>query len=76
MRKQEDASMPSLTRIMTSHPRSVGETYFEHMRFALRFSGLLMAASLCALIHAILPFCFETTAGNIIRRLHNRIENR
>ena len=68
--------MTSLTRIMTAHPNSVGETYFEHLQFALRFAALLMAASFCALVHAILPFCFEKTAGNIIRRLYSRIENR
>ena len=68
--------MTSLTRIMVDHPNSVGETYFQHMRFALRFSGTLFAAAFCALVHAVLPFCFEKTASNIIRRLYARIENR
>ena len=68
--------MTSLTRIMVDHPNSVGETYFQHMRFALRFSGMLFAAGFCALVHAVLPFCFEKTASNIIRRLYARIENR
>ena len=68
--------MTSLTRIMVDHPNSVGETYFQHMRFALRFSGTLFVAAFCALVHAVLPFCFEKTASNIIRRLYARIENR
>jgi len=61
---------------MRSHPASVGETYFGHMRFALRFSGLLFAAGGAALVHAILPAVFETTASDMIRRLHAMIENR
>ena len=68
--------MTSLTRFLVDHPNSVGETYIEHMGFALRFSALLFAAGFCALVHAVLPFCFEKTASNIIRRLYARIENR
>ncbi len=68
--------MTGLTRIMVDHPNSVGETYFEHMGFALRFSGLLFAAGICALVHAFLPFCFEKTASNLTRRLYARIESR
>ena len=68
--------MTGFTRIMVDHPNSVGETYFEHMGFALRFSGLLFAAGFCALVHAFLPFCFEKTASNLIRCLYARIENR
>ena len=61
---------------MRSHPASVGETYFSHMRFALRFSGLLFAAGGAALVHAFLPALFETTAGRLIQRMSAMIENR
>lgn len=61
---------------MRSHPASVGESYFGHMRFALRFSGLLFAAGGAALVHAVLPALFETTASQIIRRMYTMIETR
>ncbi|MEP3347932.1 MAG: DUF6356 family protein [Litoreibacter sp.] len=61
---------------MRAHPASVGETYFGHMRFALRFSGLLFAAGGAALVHAILPALFETTAGDMIKRLNAMIVDR
>jgi len=61
---------------MRSHPASVGETYFGHMRFALRFSGLLFAAGGAALVHAFLPALFETTAGRLIQRMSVMIETR
>ena len=52
------------------------ETYFEHMRFAGRFAGLLFAAALAALIHAVLPFLFERTASTMINGMHRRMHNR
>ena len=41
--------MQALTRLFTEHPGSVEETYFEHMRFALSFAGLLCLAAGAAL---------------------------
>ncbi|SFJ10702.1 DUF6356 family protein [Jannaschia pohangensis] len=58
------------------HPASVDETYFGHMRFAFGFAGLLFAAGLAALIHALIPPLFETTASRLIRKMHARIEAR
>lgn len=62
--------------IFVEHPASVDETYFEHMRFALRFSFWLLVAGLAALVHAFIPAACEKTASNIIRKLYARIENR
>ena len=49
------------------HPATVGESYFEHMAFAARFGVLMLAAGGAALVHALLPFAFETTASRIVR---------
>ena len=49
----------------TDHPRSVGESYFQHLRFALRFGAKMTAGGLAAIVHSLLPFCFETTASRI-----------
>lgn len=69
------ASAP-LARLFLDHPRSVDESYFEHMRFAFGFAFWLGLAALAALVHALLPFACETTGSRIIRKLHARIENR
>ena len=37
------------------HPGTVGETYWQHMRYGLGLSYFLFRASLHALIHAFLP---------------------
>lgn len=68
--------MTRLLTAFTAHPASVDESYFEHLWFALTFAATLFAAAFAALVHAILPFAFEKTASNIIRRLYARIEYR
>lgn len=60
----------------TDHPASVDETYFQHMRFAFSFAGLLFMAGGAALIHAVFPAMCETTASRLIRKMYARIENR
>jgi hypothetical protein len=47
----------------TRHPHSVGETYWQHLRFAARFGGKMALGGLAALVHSMLPFCFVTTAS-------------
>jgi hypothetical protein len=52
-----------MTNPFTAHPASVGETYWQHLRFAARFGGKMTCGGLAALVHALLPFCFATTAS-------------
>jgi len=49
----------------TAHPASVGETYWQHLRFAARFGGKMFAGGLAAVTHAVCPFWFTTTASGI-----------
>lgn len=65
-----------LATLFTRHPETVGETYLGHMRFAAWFASRLFAAGAAALIHALLPFLFETTASRIIRELYERTHHR
>ena len=46
------------------------------MRFAAGFSARLFLAAGAALVHAILPFCFEKTASGLIDAMHHRMHNR
>ncbi|WP_299151899.1 DUF6356 family protein [uncultured Tateyamaria sp.] len=62
--------------LFVDHPAQVNESYWEHARFALGFAAALALAAGAALIHAIVPAAFPSTAGQIIRDLHHRIENR
>lgn len=68
--------MTRIAQIFTAHPETVGESYFGHMAFAAWFASRLFAAGGAALVHAFLPFLFETTASRIIRELYERTNNR
>ena len=61
-----------LLRAFTEHPASVGETYWQHLAFALGFAGKLLLAGLAALVHAVLPFLFKTTASRLIADMASR----
>ncbi len=65
-----------LTRLFLDHPRSVNETYWQHMAFALRFSAGLLGASLAALLHAFIPCCFEKTASRHVAKMYQRTRYR
>ena len=52
-----------MTNLFTAHPSSVGETYAEHGRFALRFGARMTMGGLAAMVHALFPFLFVTTAS-------------
>ena len=66
----------TLHRVFLSHPQSVDESYGEHFAFALGFAARLFGAGLAALVHALIPCLFETTASRMIRQMHARIANR
>ena len=54
----------------TAHPASVGETYGQHLRFALRFGTLMTLGGLGAAVHALFPFLFVTTASRVLDDLN------
>ena len=63
-------------RLFLSHPRAAGESYIQHQRVALSFALPLLGAGIAALAHALIPAVCETTAGDMIRKLHQRLEQR
>jgi hypothetical protein len=65
--------MKDLIAPFTAHPRSVGESYWEHMCVSLSFAGTMLLAAAAALVHALLPFLFVRTGSGIIDRLHQRM---
>ena len=65
-----------IAAIFVEHPASVDETYWQHFRVALGFSGVLFATALAALIHALVPALHKTTARDRIHALHMRLSAR
>ena len=60
--------------IFLDHPRSVGESYGSHMKFAAGFGWQLARAAAAAFLHALIPCLCADTSGNIIREIHHRLE--
>ena len=59
-----------MTNLFTAHPSSVGETYAEHGRFALRYGARMTMGGLAAMVHALFPFLFVTTASRALDELN------
>jgi len=53
----------------TQHPNQLGETYFQHLKIAMKFSFNCAYASVTLFIHSIFPFLFRTTGSRIITKL-------
>lgn len=64
-----------MKNIFTSHPHSIGESYFQHFRFATHFGLHMIWGGFFCLIHAIFPFIFKTTGSTILLKMtHHFIE--
>ena len=75
-RQRATAPTRTLLGAFTEHPASVGETYTEHMAVALGYGARLLGAGGAAIVHALVPAFFETTASDAIRAMHAEMENR
>lgn len=64
-----------MTNPFTAHPAAVGETYGEHFAFALGFGARMTLGGLAAMVHAVFPFAFITTASSTLDQL-NGLRNR
>jgi hypothetical protein len=59
-----------MTNPFTAHPASVGQTYGEHFAFALAFGLRMALGGLAAIVHAVFPFVFITTASRTVDELN------
>lgn len=60
-------------RLFSEHPRSVGETYLQHMGMAGRFGARMITAGAACLVHGLLPFLFTKTGSRAINELYRRM---
>jgi hypothetical protein len=62
-----------LDRWFLAHPRSINESYLEHLAHALKFSGSLIMAGLACFAHALVPGLFERTGSTMVKQLHQEM---
>ncbi len=58
-----------LYEIMDSHLKEQNETYLQHLRKAMYYSGCLLVGSACAFVHALVPCIMTKTTTKIVRHL-------
>jgi hypothetical protein len=63
-------------RLFVDHPRTVNESYFEHMAASWSVGGRLFAASLKCLVHGFVPGLCKTAGSDAILKLHGEISPR
>jgi hypothetical protein len=60
-------------KAFTEHPRSVGESYWQHMAMSLSFAVSMLAGAGAALVHSVFPFLLTKTGSRIVSQLHERM---
>ena len=60
-------------KLFVDHPKSVGESYFEHLGVAFSFGFQMLGAALACMIHGLIPGVFKSTGSQTICCLHDRM---
>ena len=66
----------SVNNPFTRHPHSIGETYLQHMKKAIKYGLRIQLVSLIIFIHATFPFLFEHSASDEIEKINKELQNR
>ena len=65
-----------MKNLFTKHLCTIGETYFQHFKFAAKFGSLMVIGGLACILHAIFPFIFENTGSNFLLKMMTNFINR
>ena len=65
-----------MLRASRAHLAEVGESYFEHMRFAMLVGVLAVGAGLACMLHAIVPGVCPTTCSRTVASLQRLFADR
>ncbi len=62
-----------MAKLLTAHLEAIGESYGEHFVAASGFGLRMVTTGFACLIHGFLPFLFERTGSEMVRRLHSEM---
>lgn len=65
-----------MKKLFTSHPKSIGETYTQHLQIASISGVKLVIAGFACIVHSIFPFLFVHTASKTVKEIHNAMAAR
>jgi len=58
------------------HLEEIGETYWEHCKFALRFAFVMIVTGILLVIHAFFPNAFKSVGSDVIKHMYAILEAR
>lgn len=64
--------MENLRSKTENHLKAAGKTYWQHLYGASKTAVECFHAGAAAIIHGVLPFLFEHTASDKIRKMYSR----
>lgn len=70
-----DEYVETLYDMYSEHPLQQGMTPFQHFIGALKFSGMAFASAIMLFIHALAPWWFETSGGDLLIYTSKLIEH-
>ena len=56
------------------HLKEQNETYLQHLRKAMYYSGCLLVGSACAFVHALVPCVMTKTTTKLVRYLSDDLK--
>jgi hypothetical protein len=62
-----------IEKLFLDHPKSVGESYWEHLYMASCFSGRMLLGAMACFVHALIPGLCVKTGSKTISELHDRM---
>lgn len=63
-----------MTKIsFTEHPKTVGETYIQHLQSAWYFSFRMFFGAIACFFHGLFPFLFVRTGSSTVSALYDRM---
>lgn len=62
-----------ISKLFLDHPKSVGESYWEHLWTASCFSGRMLMGALACFVHALIPGLCGKTGSKTITELNDRM---
>ena len=68
--------MPGFVTQSRQHLAEIGESYSEHLSFAARSGGTMIAAGIACIVHGVAPFLFTTTGSDSVATLVERFAAR
>ncbi len=65
-----------MKKLFTDHPKSVGETYLQHMKHASTYGFNMLFGGVACLLHAVFPFICKNTGSNVLLKMTHHFVSR